>query len=325
MKTNSHHDRLFARACDGLASIEELGELHRLLRSDPAALDAWLHYSALHGELAAGSVLSAPARPVHDADTAVTKPREATPLPPPRFWFPWAPQAAAGLVAGLFAASVVWAYVLPPPGKSYSLLEEDFENAAAPLAIRTPLEPGIWRGDGAELVGEQQGVRPEKGRRMMRFLRSDFDGKAKAAGGHIAVVYRLLDLRPLRPHFADGAAVVEVSASFNATPFPEAEGYGCAISLYALDEDSVPDRAGRLGTTLTNESLAMARSSRTLLDRDPATWQRVTTELRLPANAEFLVVRLHISQTFDGDDTPVFTGSYVDDVRVSLRRRAPLP
>lgn len=324
MKTSPEHDRLFARVCDGLASAEELAELHGLLRSDPAALDDWLHYTALHGELAGGAVLAGAALPDEDAGAATASRRKAVKLPPPRFWLPWVPHAAAGLVVGLFAATVVWAYVLPA-AKSHTLLDEDFENTAAPLAIRTPLETGIWRGDGAEIVGEQQGVRPEKGRRMMRFLRADFDGKAKPAGGHIAVVYRLIDLRPFRHEFSDGAAVVEVSASFNATPFPVPEQYGCAISLYALDQDSVPDRAGRLGSTLTNEALAMARSSRTLLDRDPSTWQRVTTEMRLPPNGEFLVVRLHISQAFEPADSSVFTGSYVDDIRISLTRRAPLP
>jgi hypothetical protein len=61
------------------------------------------------------------------------------------------------------------------------------------------------------------------------------------------------------------------------------------------------------------------------MDRDPSTWQRLTTELRLPANAEFLVVRLHINQAFESDPDFIFTGSYVDDVRISLTRRAPLP
>lgn len=328
MKMPPEHDRLFARACDGLASAEELAELHHLLRTDPAALDAWLHYTALHAELAGGTALNGSALRVADG-TETRAPREnqsnlAHP-PPVRTWFAWSAQAAAGLVAGLLAASVVWAYVLPPTAKTQTLLAEDFENPAEPLAIRTPLESGIWRGDAAEIVSGQNGVQPERGRRMMRFLRADFDGPPKAPGGHIAVAYRLIDLRPFRGEFADGAAVVEVSGSFNASAFSDPEKYGCAISLYALDESSVPDRAGRLGSILTNEALAMARSSRTQLDRDPSTWQRVTTELRLPATTEFLVVRLHISQAFESTERSVFTGSYVDDVRVVLTRRAPLP
>jgi hypothetical protein len=76
---------------------------------------------------------------------------------------------------------------------------------------------------------------------------------------------------------------------------------------------------------LENEANAMARSSRTKLDRDPSSWQRLTTEMRLPANTEFLVVRLHINQLFESDDSSTFTGSYADDVRVVLTPRSPLP
>ncbi|MFM9954361.1 MAG: hypothetical protein ACKVVO_09915 [Opitutaceae bacterium] len=328
MKMTPNHDLLFARVCDGLATAEEITELDRLLRTDVAALDAWLHYSALHGELAGGTALAAVVRREGMARTPILPLRDrraAFSLSRPLAWFQWAPHAAVGLVAGLFAATVVWAYVLPPVVKSHSVLDEDFENPEAPLAIRSALETGIWRGDAAEIVGTQNGVKPEKGQRMMRFLRADFDGKSKPAGGHIAVVYRLIDLRPFRGELSDGGAVVEVSASFNAMVFPDAEKYGFAISLYALETESVPERAGRLGSALTNDALAMARSSRTQMDRDPSTWQRLTTELRLPANAEFLAVRLHINQAFESGPDFIFTGSYVDDVRISLTRRAPLP
>ncbi|MBI5693082.1 MAG: hypothetical protein HZC55_23645 [Verrucomicrobia bacterium] len=311
-------DSLFARACDGLATAEELAELHRRLRTEPATLDAWLRYTALHGDMAAGTVLAG-------SETAAAAPVAKSGGWQAWTWLSWAPQAAAGLVVGLFAASMVWAYVIPPVVKSRLLLDEDFENPAAPLASRTALETGVWRGDAAEIVGAQGGVKPERGRHMMRFLRADFDGRTKPAGGHIAVAYRLIDLRPYRSDLTDGGAVVEVSASFNAVAFPDSEKYGCAISLYALDAESVPDRAGRLGSTLTNDAIAMARSSRTRIDPDPSTWQRLTTELRLPGNAEFLVVRLHISQGFESAPDFVFTGSYVDDVRISLSRRAPLP
>ncbi len=61
------------------------------------------------------------------------------------------------------------------------------------------------------------------------------------------------------------------------------------------------------------------------MDRDPSTWQRLTTELHFPANAEFLVVRLHINQAFESGPAFIFTGGYVDDVSISLTRRAPLP
>ena len=330
MTSSETHDLLFSRVCDGLATAEEIGELHRRLRTDPGALDAWLHYSALHGELAGGKALAGALTSEQGQHfKALPSPtnRDVIPMPRQSFWVQWRPltAAAAGLAFGLFTASLVWAYVTPLASKAITLLEDNFELASAPLATRVALEPGIWRGDYAEMVAEEQGVKPASGGKMLRFLRANYDGKSRAAGGHLADVYRLIDVRSYRSGLADGGAVVQVSASFDAVSFPPDEKYGCAISVYALDAETAPSGPKRIGTALTADSLAMARSSRTRLDRDPATWQRLTTELRLPANTDYLVVRLHITQAFDADGKATFTGSYADDVRVSLVRRTLLP
>ena len=81
----------------------------------------------------------------------------------------------------------------------------------------------------------------------------------------------------------------------------------------------------RIGSTLMSDALAMTRSDRgRLLDRDPATWQRVTAELRLPPGTDFVMLRLHINRGLHSPGV-TFAGHYADDVHVSLIRRAPLP
>jgi len=320
MSDSDSQDELFSRVCDGIATTDEIAALHRLISSETAALDAWLHYSALHGDLAGGAVLQSAPR------LRVLPPGAVAPAPR-RFWGQWRPlaSAAAGVVFGLFSATLVWAYVVPFGGKPVMILDEGFESASAPVVTRVPLKPDVWRGDYAEVVGEQPGMKPESGQHMLRFVRADSGGKPRSMGGHIAAVYRLIDLRSHRSEFSDGGAIVQASASVNATSFPDGQKFGCAISLYALDAESVPDGASYIGTALENDASAMVRSSRTKLDRDPAHWQRLTTEMRLPANTEFIVVRLHINQLFESDGTSVFTGSYADDVRVTLSSRPPLP
>jgi hypothetical protein len=240
-------------------------------------------------------------------------------------WIAWRSltAAAAGLVIGLLSASVVFGYVVPFT-RSLNLLEESFEEAAV-VAAKIALEPGVWRGDHAVVVGAEQTVKPLIGGKMLRFLRPDFQGKTRPAGGHIADVYRLIDLRDFRQDFSNGEVVVQASASVNAIPFSEQEKFGCAISLFALDAESLPVSPSYLGTALESEANAMTRSNRTKLDRDPSSWQRLTTEMRLPANTEFLVVRLHINQNFESDGSSIFTGSYADDVRVTLTHRRLLP
>ena len=69
----------------------------------------------------------------------------------------------------------------------------------------------------------------------------------------------------------------------------------------------------------------MTRSNRHMLDRDPATWQRQTAELRLPPDTEYLLIHIGVSHATKSQRRPVFDGLCLDDVRLVLTRRAPLP
>ena len=305
----------------GTIGKEDFAELQSLLRSSAEARSALRDLATVDTKLEKLASGNAVTQSLLNGPSPVTVEKAGKPTR----WFAWRPltAAAAGLVIGLLSASVVFGYVVPL-ARSLTLLEENFEEAAT-IAAKVTLEPGVWRGDHAVVVGAEQDVKPLIGEKMLRFLRPDSPSKARPAGGHIADVYRLIDLRGLRQDFSHEGAVVQASASVNAVPFSEQEKFGCAISLFALDAESLPESASYLGTALESEANAMARSSRTKLDRDPASWQRLTTEMRLPANTEFLVVRLHISQNFESDGSSVFTGSYADDVRVTLTQRSPLP
>lgn len=306
---------LIRRTVDGTASAEDFQTLQTRMLNEAEARRQYARYANLHSALGDGR-LTMRHQVVQRIAPSAFKPVS---------WLQWRPitAAAAGIVFGMFCTSVVFGYVMPL-ARSLILLEESFEGAS-PLASKVVLEPGVWRGDQAVTVSAEQEVNPVGGQRMLRFLRQDHQGKARGAGSHIADVYRLIDLRGHRRDVAQGDVVAQASASVNATPFSEEEKFGCAITLFALDADSVPESASYIGTALESESNAMARSSRTKLDREPASWQRLTTEMRLPANTDYIVVRLHISQSFDSNGAPVFTGSYADDVRVTLTRRTPLP
>ena len=47
------------------------------------------------------------------------------------------------------------------------------------------------------------------------------------------------------------------NASYDAVPFSADEEYGCSVSAYALDSDSVPKSASNVGMELTRNSTAM--------------------------------------------------------------------
>lgn len=317
MKDAHPHDRLFSRICDGQAEAAEIEQFHQLLLSDAAALDAWLGYSELHGQLAAAEVWERAARPA-------PLPVDTGGAPWVSGWhFKWRPLvgAAIGMGFGLLAASMVWAYITPQSVRPIALFEEDFEQAPDIVGKGTTLQAGAWRGNYAAVTSDAE-VKPASGHRMLRLLKpgyeTEYRGKPKTAGSHLGDAYRMIDVRPNRRLSAAGNATVQVSASFNAVPFPGDEEYRCAVSVYALDAETAPSGAANLGTTLTSDALAMARSRSTRLDRDPAVWQRLTTDLRLPPNTEFIVLRLHVAQIHDSPGKSTFTGTYVDDVRVSI-------
>ena len=85
--------------------------------------------------------------------------------------------AAAGLVIGLFSASMLFAYMSGAGGKTISLLQEGFEAGNSPAVTGWPTSPGYWSGDYSTVLGENQGVKPAGGKKMLQFLRSDYEGK----------------------------------------------------------------------------------------------------------------------------------------------------
>lgn len=160
---------------------------------------------------------------------------------------------------------------------------------------------------------------------MLRFQRADFEGKVKAEGSYISELYRLVDVRGYRREFGDGGAVAQLSAVFDAMAFPAGESFDCSVSLYALDAETALALWKDESVIIARESLAMACSNRTRLDRDPDTWQPVSAEVRLPTHTDFLLVHIAVNHSTKSQRRVTFDGHYLDDVRLTLGRRAPLP
>lgn len=313
MNPDSHD--LIQRHMAGLLTEDEAAALQTRLKADTDLRRLYLHYMNLDVALEAQA---------GSRDRVIDLLR-AAPLKenkPAVRWLSWRSlaAAAAGIVFGILCTSVVFAYVAPALGKVVTLLDESFESGPAPLVTGVPVEVGRWSGDYSEIGGEQQGVKPASGKKMLRFLRADYEGKPSSEPSAIADIYRLVDVRSYRREFADGCAVVQFSAAFNAFSFPEGEAYECKMGVQAFDAQTATDGSLRMGNTRIDRELAGASTGRIKLDRNPATWQRMTGDLRLPPETDFLLIHIVIQRPHNLPPSPTFAGHYLDDVRLTLRR-----
>jgi hypothetical protein len=251
-------------------------------------------------------------------------PAAETPLRMTPRWFAWRPltAAAAGLVIGLFSASMVFGFGVRSLEKVVSLLQESFESGPAPLVAGIPQELNVWCGDESELVEKYEGMKPAQGKKMVRVLRSDFAGRVSSKPSQHGDLMRIVDVRPFLREANGGEVVISVSALFNAAPFPEAERYDGVITLYAL---------GQLGSTeetLYEDALALSFGECRSLDRDPTTWQSASARCLLPPGTEFVMMKMSFRRMPKGSevqsslpDPVIFAGHFVDDVRASVTIR----
>jgi hypothetical protein len=251
-------------------------------------------------------------------------PAAETPLRTSTRWFAWRPltAAAAGLVIGLFSASMVFGFGVRSLERVVSLFQESFESGPAPLVTGMPQVVNLWSGDYSEIVETYEGVKPTDGTKMARVLRSDFEGKTSSKPSKQGDLMRVVDVRPFLREAKGGEVVITLSALFNAAPFPEAERYDGAVYLYAL---------GQLGSTeesLLEDALAHSHGGCRSLDRDPATWQRASARLLLPPGTEMVLLKVSFTPVPASGknlsslpDHVTFAGHFVDDVRASVTIR----
>jgi len=255
-------------------------------------------------------------------------PKAETPLRTSPRWFAWRPltAAAAGLVIGLFSASMVFGFGARSVEKVISLLQESFESGPAPLVKGIPQEVNLWSGDFSEIVETYEGVKPKDGTKMARVLRSDFEGKASSKPSLQGDLMRVVDVRPFLREANGGEVVITLSALLNAAPFREAERYEGAVTLWALGpqfptEDNLMDDA-------LAHSVGLCRP----LDRDPATWQKASTRLLLPPGTEMVLLKASFRPMPASSESQsplpdhvTFAGHFVDDVRASVTIRKAVP
>jgi hypothetical protein len=313
-----NHEELIHRFLEGSASPGEAAVLSHLIETDASVRVRYLEFAELHASLIADETLRDPEAPKSPAPFNKDRWNTLRPL---------AAAAAAGLVIGLFGASLVFGYVMPKAvtktSRLFELMDGSFENMLGRLPTGFPAEFGAWSGDASEVV-EKGDAQPRDGKRVLRFLKAEREAFLPNYGAASCDVYQLVDLRSIRMEATAGEATLELSVQFRdlrETP-GEPVRLMCRVYVFSGLPKSLP------AEWPMNQKEALASGCGFLDSRggSPAKWQEVTTRALLPARASFAVVHLVAHKPeFPRGGEAAFGEQFADDVRLTLKTQPALP
>jgi hypothetical protein len=236
----------------------------------------------------------------------------------PARWLAGSPltAAVAGLLLGLFCASMVFAYISPTAYKPITLLDCSFENTPTPQPLGVPNLFGTWGGDHAEIVHTHGGVKPRSGNRMWRFLSANNAVEGDAPLNYVGEAIHVLDLRPLQTAEMRPGSLIEISAWFaQGTTDPDSR-YHWNIKAAAFEGD-VSDAPNFWGNW-DDASACLVR--REIVAEPSNQWQPLSVNMTLPLNATFLVFECATVQRKPAIKQGIaqFPAHYLDDVRVRV-------
>ncbi len=296
MKNQDAQFELIRRCIDRESTDREFTELEALLRDDSDFRRVYLSYLNVDSALEA-------------------LPKESAPKPSTgllRFpqWRPLATAAAAGVVLGLFCASVAWAIVLPSEPAArlvLPILTESFEKSATPLIKGFPTRTGEWGGDPAQVVGTVPKRLPIHGAAVLSL--------GSSPDSNLGYLQQIIDVSSL-PQAEEGEMrTVEVIASFHAHETGEQERYTLRVATFNESPESVHNLwEGIPWREMDDNTLTMTKSGLTT-SAEAESWQTISVAVEVPDNARSVVISLAAGRL---DPLAPKTLHYLDDVRADL-------
>lgn len=302
---NTDWNDLIQRHIAGHSTDEEARHLAAALKTDDALADLYVRHVELELSLEARA-----------ASTDATRELLTTPtLTRATRWLSWRPltAAAAGLMIGLFSASIVWSMsVTRNEGimQSVKLVADPFETGFATLEQGLPLVPGVWGGDTAELTGHS-----------LRFLRPGSALEDRTSSAIACDLYQIVDLRSLRDRVGTkGDAILELTASFRDARAVGSEKMAFACHIYLLEGsiESIHDRwPPKAGDTLgVGANYLFSQGG----DGEAAPWRSVTARCVSTPLADYAVIKISVAHLKPaGRNTPALEGLFADDVSLVLK------
>lgn len=308
MKTHEL-DSLIDNCIEGCLSDADAAMLSRLIEESPEVRARYWEAASVHG-LLEDSLQQATLRVITGQQTpAPTRVMK---------WFYWRPwtAAAAGLVFGIFSASMVWAYAVPMAQqtleRTIEILTEGFEDSEMTPPNRFPKRADEWSGDMSSPVAAEADVAPSEGIRMMRLT----PGPTRKLG----YAWRIVDLEEHPEQAQADSRRLEVSASFN-TP-GEARQSRYQIRLAAFSQEPGEVRQIWNNELMLFDTVLQHVGRNVLRAADHTRWQTVHASMEIPPGTRSVVISL-AAGAVDSDEPP--GKHYLDDVRVRfVLKQSPL-
>ena len=313
---------LIQRHIAGLTTDEEARRLNTALKTDDALADLYVRHVELEVSLEAKAASAEATREL----------LTATPSTRPTFWLSWRPQlltaAAAGVIFGLFSASIVWAISSPRWAMTISAITSlenaGFEQSLGRLPEHFPNQAGVWCGDAAEVIESQAGLpSPAQGRRMLRFVRADRVEKGSGHPAYSCDVFQIVNLAEVKHQVEKGQeSSIELSVSFQDLRQPDGALYNVACSLMLYEQAPAAISGSWPAGRMDADAFSSARL-RSPVHGSVDGWSRITARCILPESAKYALIWISAHQrTASGKEmAPV----YADDISLIIKTHTPIP
>jgi hypothetical protein len=218
---------------------------------------------------------------------------------------------AAGLVIGLFSASIVWAISSPKATteRLFSLINGSFEEKR--LETGFPRQTGVWSGDEASIADGK-----------LRFIAPGSDAGDPSARAISCDVFQLVDLRPLRHTLSpEGDSVLELSADFlDDRPHNTKPSITFFCQLYLFQGD--PAGLHQSWPQSITDTLASGSAQVTTLGTDAKGTRHLTAKCLVPAEADFVVIQISARPNLRPAKLDELSA---DNVKLTLKTQPTLP
>ncbi|MAE40153.1 MAG: hypothetical protein CML07_04410 [Psychrobacter sp.] len=301
-KSNSELDALINACLDDCLSEAEAERLSRWIEESNEARERYWQLASVHG-MVEQSMQSASLKAATGEEFVTPVQAEGLSLRP-RF-----SGIAAGIVIGIFSASLVWAYGIPlvtqPQRESKEIVNESFEDPEMELLRRFPTNANQWFGRVSSVPGDD-GMPAVSGTRVGQF---NTWPKTK-----LTYAWYLIDLDEHPQPGEEHVRTVEVEASFFTSNPAESSVF--QIRLGAFSQEPVAIRPiWNDHETLFDTVLQHVGRNHITKPGDQTGWHKLRATIEIPRGTRSVVVSLGA-----GNDDPdaVTSEHYVDAVQVHL-------